>query len=167
VRVTRNGPRASRGPVTARSNPIAARFLEGSGWGHGFGVRLGKGPRCTEGRGHGQRPRGKSGGAKQRRSRGGNETPDRWDRSGSGREEGRTAVGCSRGREERWLGLGRRRKKWVGRGPCGEREGKRGAGPRAGERKRGREVWAGWLGSFLFLFFIYTPLIQTILIEFK
>jgi hypothetical protein len=40
------------------------------------------------------------------------------------------------------------------------------SGP-AEERKRGRGVWAGWLGSFLFLFFFYTPLIQTILIEFK
>jgi hypothetical protein len=57
----------------------------------------------------------------------------------------------------------------VGRGAAHAGEKRRELGLGLGERKRGRGrgVWAGWLGSFLFLFFFYTPLIQTKLFEFK
>jgi hypothetical protein len=69
------------------------------------------------------------------------------------------------GRAGRQAGLGGK----LGRGSAHAGEKEERAGPRAGERKRGggRGFWAGWLGSFLLLFFFYTPLIQTKLFEFK
>jgi hypothetical protein len=65
---------------------------------------------------------------------------------------------------ERWEGEPALRGAGPGLGPRGERERKRGElGPRGGKR----DEWAGWLGSFPFPFFFYTPPNQTILLEFK
>jgi hypothetical protein len=104
-------------------------------------------------------------GTKQRRPRGGEETPDRWDRSGSGRKEGERpwAAAHVRGRlaragPGRRCGPGEKREERRGlrgkgelgrRGPCGSEERK---GPRGKEGRaalgRAKEERAGRLLDF-------------------
>jgi hypothetical protein len=173
VRVTRNGPRASRGPVTARSNPGRRASRRGRGPGYWPGRGSGKrprsaaaGPRPVTGRPAGGEETGEG---KERRgkelTRGAN-SPAREKREESGAEQGNgPACGRTGPREEVGRARSTRGKRGGRRGLRGEGSwaavahagGERG-GPR-GKGERGGKEWAGPRGGFGCLSFILSPLL--------